>query len=248
MRLREHDDDPEAAPTDEERRAASALRRSLGGAEGNDGGTASQSPAAGGTADDAAKAEPEPGGETAEAPSPPASNEARWLAAHLRYPTAEDSIGEVKARRLARMARETVQQRRVRSSQRSSSWVRIGRSLSSTAGLLAAAGLLLLISWLILDQGDPRRQARFDGARGTARMARMTQPSPRVATALLLRRSLKNKESPAQRLDMMIQGRLSELRGSSPEPLPGGRGLATAALPVWEGTGGGALRGERGAP
>jgi hypothetical protein len=126
-----------------------------------------------------------------------------------------------------------VHQRQLRSSQRASSWARLGRSLSSTAGLLGAAGLLLLISWLILDQGDPRKQARVDSGANPVRLPRMSPPSARVATALLLRHSLAKKEEPAQRLDLMIQRRLSELRGAMPEPVAGGRGLAVLATSPW---------------
>jgi hypothetical protein len=127
------------------------------------------------------------------------------------------------------MAQEAVQLRRVRSTQRASSWARVGRSLSSTAGLLGAASLLLLVSWLILDQGDPRKQARLDA--GSVRISRVTPPSARVTSALLLRQSLAKKEEPAARLDLMIQRRLNELRGSTLDPVPGGRGLALAGWP-----------------
>lgn len=243
MRLRDSEDDPEALPTEEERRAAAALRKTLGGDSAS---TPSHQTAPIGAAPavapsrnspspsrDAALAELAPEASTRSPVAAPQSNEGRWLAAHLRYPKPEDSLGEVKARRLARMAREAVQQRQQRSSQRASSWARLGRSLSSTAGLLGAAGLLLLISWLILDQGDPRKQARVDTGTSTVRLPRMMPPPLRVATALLLRHSLAKGEDPAQRLDLMIQRRLSELRGAMPEPVAGGRGLANVAASPW---------------
>jgi len=243
MRPRDHEDDPEAPPTEEERRAAVALRKTLGSDSAT---TPSQSaPVAtatpGGTP---SRNSPSPGRDavgvelaaqdTAVSPAtPPQSSEARWLAAHLRYPKPEDSIGEVKARRLARMARESVQGRQLRSSQRASSWARLGRSLSSTAGLLGAAGLLLLISWLLLDGGETRKGARVESGASGVRQHRMSPPPARVATALLLRHSLRKGEDPAQRLDLMIQRRLSELRGAMPEPVAGGRGLAHVAASPW---------------
>lgn len=241
MRLRDDKDDPEAPPTEEERRAAAALRKTLGSDSGSPPASAPVAAVAM-TGLAPSRNSPSPAreaqaeGEAAEEASPasgPQSSEARWLAAQLRYPKPEDSLGEVKARRLARMAREAVQQRQLRSSQRASSWARLGRSLSSTAGLLGAAGLLLLISWLILDQGDPRKQARVDSGASPVRLPRMSPPSARVATALLLRHSLAKKEEPAQRLDLMIQRRLSELRGAMPEPVAGGRGLAALATSPW---------------
>lgn len=249
MRLRDPEDDPEAPPTEEERRAAAALRKTLGGDSGSTPSNPAAAPAAVLVAapsrnsptagrDLAAVTE----GAAAGPAPPPQSSESRWLAAHLRHPKTEDSLGEVKARRLARMARESVQQRQQRSSQRASSWARLGRSLSSTAGLLGVAGLLLLISWLLLDQGDPRKSARVEGGASTVRLPRMLPPPARVATALLLRHSLDKKEDPAQRLDLMIQRRLSELRGAVPEPVAGGRGLAHSAIAPWM------LASERGAP
>ena len=240
MRLRDHDDDPDAPASEDERRAATALRRALGADSAN-------SPIPSGSASQTATSASSPrritpsdgvivpagsvGAPSATSPAPVApSNEARWLTAHLRYPKPEDSLGEVKARRLARMAQEAVHQRRVRSTQRASSWARIGRSMSSTAGLLGAAGLLLLVSWLILDQGDQRKQARVES--GSVRVSRVVPPSARVTSALLLRQSLAKQEDPAARLDLMIQRRLNELRGSTLDPLPGGRGLAVAGWPV----------------
>ena len=235
MRPRDRDDDPDAPASEEERRAAAALRRTLGSDSTNtppgqgatpSASSSSQSPqrAALGSGD---AATPPP---SVNSPLPLAqSNEARWLTAHLRYPKSEDSLGEVKARRLARMAQEAVHVRRVRSTQRASSWGRLGRSLSSTAGLLGAAGLLLLVSWLILDQGDPRKQGRVEGV--AVRQSRVYPPSARVTAALLLRQSLANKnEGPVTRLDLMIQRRLNELRGSPLDPVPGARGLAVVGL------------------
>lgn len=254
MRLRDHDDDPDAPASEDERRAAAAMRRTLGpegtthpgssvgAAVGQSSGQSSaQSPQRIGTADEEADLPSSVRASSASSPLPVAqSNEARWLAAHLRYPKAEDSLGEVKARRLARMAQESVQLRRIRNTQRASSWAKMGRSLSSTAGLLGAAGLLLLVSWLILDQGELRKPGR--GPAGSARISRVSRiapPSARVTAALLLRQSLAKNEDPSTRLNLMIQRRLNELRGSTLDPVPGGRGLAIV---------GGLIPAERGAP
>ena len=238
MRLRDHDDDPDATVSEDERRAAAALRRALGTdssksastsatAAAQDSGPSAQRIVGSEGPTDAASAA---GHASSASPLPLAqSNEARFLIAHLRYPKAEDSLGEVKARRLARMAQEAVHLRRIRHTQRASSWARLGRSLSSTAGLLGAAGLLLLVSWLILDQGDPRRPSRKDG--GSLRVSRVSPPSARVTSTLLLRQSLAKREDPAARLDLMIQRRMNELRGSALDPVPGGRGLALAGWP-----------------
>ena len=235
MRPRDRDDDPDAPASEEERRAAAALRRTLGSDSTNTPNGQSAAPSASPSSQSPGRAALR----NADAlTSPPSSNspqplaqssEARWLTAHLRYPKPEDSLGEVKARRLARMAQEAVHLRRVRSTQRASSWARLGRSLSSTAGLLGAAGLLLLVSWLILDQGDPRKHGRSDGT--VVRLSRVSPPSARVTAALLWRQSLANKnEDSVTRLDLMIQRRLNELRGSPLDPVPGARGLAVVGL------------------
>src|SRR5262249_31986331 len=71
-------DDPDAPPTEEERRAAAALRDAL------------DSPSRGLGAGNGK--EPD----------------LKWLSAHLRVPTADDSLGELRARGLARAAREAV--------------------------------------------------------------------------------------------------------------------------------------------
>lgn len=188
------EDELEAAATAEEKRAAANLRAAL-----------------------------EPDAETAA----PRSSEGRWLAAHLRLPTAEDSLGEVRAWRLARAARESVQSRRRPQVERRSDWkraARLGRSLTSTGGLLGAAATLLIVSWLIVGQGQngpagrhgagsssgPQRTGRI----GTAVAESGAMPAA-AAQALLLRSSLLRKESPVQRLDLMIQARLAELRSAS---------------------------------
>jgi hypothetical protein len=190
-------DDPDAPPSDEERRAAALLREALSATE--------EGPRA-------------PGAPASGARGPERPEEARWLAAHLRLPTADDSLGEVRARGLARAAREAVTQRRAQA--RESGWRQLGRSLTGTGGLLAAAAALLVVSWALLDQGL-RMQ------RGLARAV------PRTTTALLLRASLSRNESPTQRLDLMMQERLQQLRTA---PLRAGsavlasRGAATSPM------------------
>ena len=164
--------DPEAEPTEEELRTAGALRRALSATE----------LAAG------------PGGRR----EPVLDPEARWLAAHLRVPTADDSLGEVRARGLARSAREVVTARRALAARRGGSLRQLGRSLSGTGGLLAAAALLLVVSWALLEQGSRLRQRTM---------------SPTVASALVYRRSLQRAESPSQRLELMLQERLLARRG-----------------------------------
>lgn len=204
----------DAPPTEEELRAAAALRRALG-----DGGD-----------------EPAPA---------PATAERRWLAAHLRLPTAEDSLGEVRAWRLARAARESVAAKRLRAAQRSGGWTRLGRSLTSTGGLLAAAALLLIVSWLIVGQGPGQNQgelrragngAHENGASG-ARASRAVNPSGRAIQGLMWRDSFKLKETPAQRLDLMIQARMAELRSAASDGERGvsGRGLAAGAVSMGHG-------------
>ncbi len=236
MRLRDHDDDPDAPVSEDERRAAAALRRTLGTDSSKSAGSSAAAQDSGPSAQRIVGSEgpidaPSAAGPASSASPLPVSqsNEARFLIAHLRYPKAEDSLGEVKARRLARMAQEAVHLRRIRHTQRASSWSRLGRSLSSTAGLLGAAGLLLLVSWLILDQGDPRKPSRKDSS--SLRVSRVSPPSARVTSTLLLRQSLAKREDPAARLDLMIQRRMNELRGSALDPVPGGRGLALAGWP-----------------
>ena len=171
-------DDPDAPPTEEERRAAAVLRTALAATE------------------DA----PQPGSGPVPRPGE-RSEEARWLAAHLRLPLADDSLGEVRARGLARAAREVVMSRRAQGKRRDGGWRQLGRSLTGTGGLLAAAAALLIVSWGLLDQG-----LRLQ--RGLVRAA------PRVTTALMLRSSLQRNESPTQRLDLMMQERLLQLRAA----------------------------------
>jgi hypothetical protein len=164
--------DPDAEPTEDELRAAAALREAL-----------SETELAAG-----------PGGRR----EPVSDPEARWLAAHLRVPTADDSLGEVRARGLSRAARELLTARRAVAARRGGSLRQLGRSLSGTGGLLAAAALLLVVSWALLEQGSRLRQRTM---------------SPTVASALVYRRSLHRAESPSQRLELMLQERLLARRG-----------------------------------
>ena len=166
--------EPDAEPTEDELRAAAALRETLSVTE----------LAAG------------PGGRR----EPVSDPEARWLAAHLRIPTADDSLGEVRARGLSRAARELLTARRAVAARRGGSLRQLGRSLSGTGGLLAAAALLLVVSWALLEQGSRLRQRTM---------------SPTVASALLYRRSLHRAESPSQRLELMLQERLLARRGGA---------------------------------
>ncbi len=204
----------DAPPTAEEKRGALALREALEPQEGR--------PA-------------------------PRGAESRWLAAHLRVPSAEDSLGDVRAWRLARAARESVQARRGLSAQHSARWAkvfRVGRAFTSTAGLLAATALLLVVSWLVVGQGqgqgqgdlgNSRRALFAEGARGGLQSLRVGASSGRATQALIFRDSLNNsRESPAQRLDLMIQTRLAELRSVPPadsERGQSGRGLAMGGMP-----------------
>lgn len=171
-------DDPDAPPTEEERRLAASLREALSATE----------EATSGAASPAHKSE-----------------EGRWLAAHLRLPTEKDGLGEVRARGLARAAREALLGRRAQAARRDRGWRQLGRTLSGTGALVAAAAVLLIVSWGLLDQG-----VRLQ--RGFAR------PVPRVTTALLLRSSLQRDESPTQRLDLMLQERLLQLRAAPLRP------------------------------
>lgn len=171
--------DPDAEPTEDELRAAAALREAL---------SATEQPAS-------------PGGRR----EPVSDGEARWLAAHLRVPTADDSLGEVRARRLARAARESVSARRAVAARRGGSLRQLGRSLSGTGGLLAAATLLLIVSWVLLDQGSRLRQRTM---------------SPTVASALVYRRSLHRAESPSLRIDLMLQERLLSRRSGGTRATP----------------------------
>ena len=171
-------DDPDAPPTEEERRAAAALREALAATE--------EPPLA------------QPGSGPAKRLGE-RSEEARWLAAHLRLPSADDSLGELRARGLARAAREAVVSRRLPVKKRDGGWRQLGRSLTGTGGLLAAAAVLLIVSWGLLDQGLRLQRGLYRAA-------------PRVTTALLLRSSLDRNESPTRRLDLMMQERLQQLR------------------------------------
>lgn len=180
-------DDPDAPPTEEERRLAAALREALSATE---------------------EAVPEGSGPKSSGAVPRISHkseEGRWLAAHLRLPSERDSLGEVRARGLARAAREALLSRRAQAARRGRSWRQLGRTLGGTGALLAAAAVLLIVSWGLLDQG-----ARLQ--RGFAR------PMPRATTALLLRSSLQRNESPTQRLDLMLQERLQQLRAAPVRP------------------------------
>lgn len=188
-------DDPDAPPTPEELRAAAALREALAATE-------APRPAT-------------PGAALGQRPRA-ASEEARWLAAHLRLPSADDSLGEVRARGLARAAREALLGRRAQVKRRDGGWRQLGRALSGTGGLLAAAAVLLIVSWGLFDQGLRLQKD-------------LLQPMPRATTALLLRGSLQRNESPAQRLELMMQERLQQLRAA---PLRrGGAVLASRVYP-----------------
>lgn len=179
----------------------------------------------------------------------PRSAEGRFLAAHLRLPTAEDSLGEVRAWRMARAARETVQNRRKSAAQRSGSFTRVTRSLTSTGGLLAAAALLLIVSWLIVGQSQPSYhqegpvQGRGQGpaavgarrpGEGRGADARLGASSERAAEhaahSLMFRRSLKAEESPSRRLELMIEARLAELRSRRAVESERGPGAAVRSL------------------
>lgn len=128
--------------------------------------------------------------------------EASWLAAQLRLPLPDDALGQVRARGLARAARELLQSKRrppvvVERQPRQSMWL----TVRGTGGLLAAAGLLLFISWTLLEQALKLQHAERPQARASA-------------TALMLRASLKRGDSAAQRLDVMLQARLLGLRAA----------------------------------
>ncbi len=188
-------EDPDAPPTEEERRGAAALREAL---------LSTEEPTS----------YPKGSGPTPRLREK--SEEARWLAAHLRLPSVNDSLGEVRARGLARAAREALLSRRAQAKPRDGGWRQLGRALSGTGGLLAAAAVLLIVSWGLLDQGLRLRQG-------------LLQPMPRATTALLLRGSLQRNESPTQRLDLMMQERLQQLRAA---PLrSGGAVLASRVYP-----------------
>ena len=184
MRPRDHEDDPEAPPTEEERRAAVALRKTLGATArrrraspprsrplwpaGHPAGTV---PVRG---RDAVGSSWQP--RTPRRARPPrrrAARRAGW------QPTALSQAGrlnrEVKARRLARMARESVQGRQLRSSQRASSWLAWGarcRARLVCWGGRAAAAYFL---------APPRRGSAQGGARRIG--SRRSPPAPHVAAA-----------------------------------------------------------------
>lgn len=177
--------DPDAPPTEEELRGAASLRDSLA---------------------------PLDTPKKSRAHAPPLGPEAKWLLAHLRVPQADDSIGELRARGLARAARETLLAKRTHAARRGTGaelWRHLGRSLSGTGRLLGAAALVLLVSWMLLDRSRTRAPQRDTLANDRT-----------VATALLLRSSLEKHESPSLRLDLMLQERLSQHRN-------GRRGRAT---------------------
>ena len=141
--------------------------------------------------------------------------ESAWLKAHLRPSTWEDSLGEVRARGLARAAREVVQTRRAMVPMQPSrlpSWRQLRRALIGSGGLLGSAVLLLIFSSVLLDQvGRPEVGARS-----------------RAAQAQLLRASFFLKESPTQRLELLIEDRLQVLRQSGYRGARRGAQLALA--------------------
>ncbi len=187
--------------------------------------------------------------------------ESRWLAAHLRFPAAEDSLGDVRAWRLARAARESVQLRRgllhSRSRKRNELdrasrflplwWIeplgrlnRVGRALTSTGGLLGAAALLLITSWLLVGQaGDPNpRRLPSIADSSVMRIGRGTSGG-QAAQAWMYKHSFVQNESPAQRIELMIQARLAVLRSRADAPSlsgPSRRSFVGAELPVSSGT------------
>jgi hypothetical protein len=168
--------------------------------------------------------------------------EVKWLAAHLRRPTAEDALGDVRGWRLSRGAREAAQARKLAAEQRGDMWTRIGRSLTSSAGLLAAAGLLLFLSWAIVGQGQHYRGSSGGFAQpfGDGRHRLETQGTTRAAQMLLFRQSFKRQESPAKRIDLMIATRLAERRIVRPSDLDRSHlpsltpaGLSSAPVSAW---------------
>lgn len=166
-------EDPDAPPRSDELRAARSLR-------------------------DALRATEEASDHDPLRPQGKRTPEARWLAAHLRFPTEMESLGELRARGLARAAKEQVTAKRSQAQQRSSTLRQLGRSVTGTGGLLLAAAMLLLFSWAILDQGSQLRSKQTTGALGQ--------------TAWLLRDSLRKGETPTARLDMLLQERLHQRR------------------------------------
>ncbi|HMU40393.1 MAG TPA: hypothetical protein PKE31_15395 [Pseudomonadota bacterium] len=133
------------------------------------------------------------------------AQEARWLAAHLRFPTELDSIGEVRARGLARAAREAVQTRRSQAEMRAFSVRRFRRFASGTGGLIAGAVAVLVFVWFVVGKGNDS-------------LPSPSRPAP-MQTAWLVRDSIKRKESPSVRLDLLIQARLRKRQtGVSPKP------------------------------
>lgn len=181
--------DPDAPPTEEELRGAAGLRDGL-----------------------AALDAPGPGPGPAAGPGrTPLGADARWLVAHLRVPRADDSLGELRARGLSRAAREAVQTRRVQAPRRASGSSRgtlrqLGRALGGTGGLFGAAALLLVVSWVLLDHSARMRERQPAVAAESGRSA--------AATALLLGTSLRNKESPSRRLELMLMDRLQARRAA----------------------------------
>lgn len=169
---------------------------------------------------------------------PPRSAEGKWLSAHLRLPTAEDSLGDVRAWRLARGARESMQARRAAAEQQGEGFSRLGRSLTSTGGLLAAAAMLLIVSWLIVGQGQRAQTVanNASGREGSAKVRTLqsSATSLRAAQTMIYRSSLKRAESPTKRLDLMIETRLAELR--NPHTGDEGRGpvrnFSTSSLSI----------------
>jgi hypothetical protein len=159
----------------------------------------------------------------------PRTSEGKWLAAHLRLPSSEDALGDVRAWRLARGARESMMARRAAAEQQSDGFSRLGRSLTSTGGLLAAAAMLLIVSWLIVGQGQ--RAATVAGGAGgqKVRALQASATSMRAAQTIIYQKSFKRAESPAKRLDLMIEMRLAELRNPPASETPA-RSFSAAAL------------------
>lgn len=190
------DEDPSSKPSKEELRLAAQLQQALD----------TEEPRVAGAA--AVDGVPSPG----ERRAARGSGEAAWLAAHLRVPTSKDALGEISARRLARLARQEAQRRHLtqQTGTPRSYLMTMGRSATGTAGLLALLGGLLLVSYLLLDRGHSGRETAQAQRRDEATSRASGAPSRDIEQVLLLRRSLRSHERPEKRLDLMIRARLAE--------------------------------------
>lgn len=125
----------------------------------------------------------------------PRSNTSQWLAAHFRFPGPLDSLGEVRARGLARAAKDTVLAKRSHTS-KTTEPLRPFRRWNRLTRLLSAVGLLV-VAWFAVEQGRKLRQASDTQAQ--------TQLAHPPQTAWFLRDSLARRESPTARLDWQIR-------------------------------------------